>query len=162
MEDVDVKNERWFIRRSVLAPLTSPNRPFCHHASINNVFFIVFALFRFGLFTLFCPRLFTLSLDPFIVSHPWQDPSALRQNVPEALYAIMVAHQASALVLKSSQARILSVFLGDVLSLSGNTDQYVIPGNIIVRQRGTQFHPGQHVRLSSARLAVNLNAHLSR
>ena len=27
------------------------------------------------------------------------------------------------------------------------TDQYVIPGNIIVRQRGTLFHPGQHVRL---------------
>jgi large subunit ribosomal protein L27 len=25
-------------------------------------------------------------------------------------------------------------------------DQYVIPGNIIVRQRGTLFHPGQHVR----------------
>lgn len=60
----------------------------------------------------------------------------------------MVAHQASALVLKSSQARSLFVFLGNVLSLSGNTDQYVIPGNIIVRQRGTQFHPGQHVRLS--------------
>ena len=27
-------------------------------------------------------------------------------------------------------------------------DEYVIPGNIIVRQRGTVFHPGQHVRLS--------------
>ncbi|PAV23681.1 ribosomal L27 [Pyrrhoderma noxium] len=25
------------------------------------------------------------------------------------------------------------------------SDQFVIPGNIIVRQRGTQFHPGQHV-----------------
>lgn len=25
-------------------------------------------------------------------------------------------------------------------------DQFVIPGNIIVRQRGTLFHPGQHVR----------------
>lgn len=25
-------------------------------------------------------------------------------------------------------------------------DQYVVPGNIIVRQRGTLFHPGQHVR----------------
>jgi large subunit ribosomal protein L27 len=24
-------------------------------------------------------------------------------------------------------------------------DQFVIPGNIIVRQRGTQFHPGPHV-----------------
>ena len=23
--------------------------------------------------------------------------------------------------------------------------EYVIPGNIIVRQRGTKFHPGQHV-----------------
>jgi len=27
-------------------------------------------------------------------------------------------------------------------------DQYVIHDNIIVRQRGTQFHPGQHVRPS--------------
>lgn len=27
------------------------------------------------------------------------------------------------------------------------SDQYVIPGNIIVRQRGTQFHPGQHVKM---------------
>lgn len=26
------------------------------------------------------------------------------------------------------------------------TDQYVQPGNIIVRQRGTLFHPGQYVR----------------
>jgi large subunit ribosomal protein L27 len=26
-------------------------------------------------------------------------------------------------------------------------DQYVEPGNIIVRQRGTVFHPGPHVRL---------------
>lgn len=25
-------------------------------------------------------------------------------------------------------------------------DEYVIPGNILVRQRGTVFHPGQHVR----------------
>jgi ribosomal protein L27 len=31
-------------------------------------------------------------------------------------------------------------------ALSHLIDQYVIPGNIIVRQRGTQFHPGQHVR----------------
>ena len=27
-----------------------------------------------------------------------------------------------------------------------HSDQYVVPGNIIVRQRGTLFHPGQHVR----------------
>ena len=26
------------------------------------------------------------------------------------------------------------------------SDEYVIPGNILVRQRGTVFHPGQHVR----------------
>ncbi|KAJ7905678.1 ribosomal L27 protein-domain-containing protein [Mycena olivaceomarginata] len=26
-------------------------------------------------------------------------------------------------------------------------DQYVIPGNIIVRQRGTVFHPGPHVKM---------------
>lgn len=30
--------------------------------------------------------------------------------------------------------------------LTAPTDQYVIPGNIIVRQRGALFHPGQHVR----------------
>ena len=34
------------------------------------------------------------------------------------------------------------------IDLLTTTDQYVIPGNIIVRQRGTLFHPGQHVRLS--------------
>jgi ribosomal protein L27 len=68
----------------------------------------------------------------------------------------MVAHQASALVLKSSQARGFSVCLGNVLSLSGNTDQFVIPGNIVVRQRGTQFHPGQHVRLSYSTLHLTL------
>jgi hypothetical protein len=27
-----------------------------------------------------------------------------------------------------------------------SSDQFVLPGNIIVRQRGTLFHPGQHVR----------------
>ena len=27
--------------------------------------------------------------------------------------------------------------------------EYVIPGNIIVRQRGTKFHPGNHVGLGS-------------
>ncbi len=30
--------------------------------------------------------------------------------------------------------------------LSLRPDEYVIPGNILVRQRGTVFHPGQHVR----------------
>ncbi|PSR83087.1 hypothetical protein PHLCEN_2v5891 [Hermanssonia centrifuga] len=34
---------------------------------------------------------------------------------------------------------------GKRLGLKKFSDQYVIPGNIIVRQRGTQFHPGQHV-----------------
>ncbi|KAH9981331.1 ribosomal L27 protein-domain-containing protein [Lactifluus volemus] len=32
-------------------------------------------------------------------------------------------------------------------SVRNHGDQYVIPGNIIVRQRGTQFHPGQHVKM---------------
>ena len=27
------------------------------------------------------------------------------------------------------------------------TDQYVLPGQIIIRQRGSTFHPGQHVRM---------------
>ena len=31
----------------------------------------------------------------------------------------------------------------------------MIPGNIIVRQRGTLFHPGQHVRNKSAKLVHN-------
>ena len=30
---------------------------------------------------------------------------------------------------------------------SASADEYVIPGNILVRQRGSVFHPGQHVRL---------------
>ncbi|KAG1803536.1 ribosomal L27 protein-domain-containing protein [Suillus plorans] len=36
---------------------------------------------------------------------------------------------------------------GKRLGLKKFSDQYVIPGNIIVRQRGTQFHPGQNVRI---------------
>ncbi|RDX56476.1 hypothetical protein OH76DRAFT_389996 [Lentinus brumalis] len=31
--------------------------------------------------------------------------------------------------------------------LSLRPDEYVIPGNILVRQRGTVFHPGQHVKM---------------
>ncbi|TEB39645.1 hypothetical protein FA13DRAFT_1808058 [Coprinellus micaceus] len=34
---------------------------------------------------------------------------------------------------------------GKRLGVKKFSDQYVIPGNIIVRQRGTLFHPGQHV-----------------
>ncbi|KAH9952112.1 ribosomal L27 protein-domain-containing protein [Amylocystis lapponica] len=34
---------------------------------------------------------------------------------------------------------------GKRLGVKKYSDEYVIPGNIIVRQRGTQFHPGQHV-----------------
>ncbi|KAI9571487.1 ribosomal L27 protein-domain-containing protein [Boletus coccyginus] len=36
---------------------------------------------------------------------------------------------------------------GKRLGLKKFSDQYVIPGNIIVRQRGTQFHPGQNVAI---------------
>ncbi|KAF9532227.1 ribosomal protein L27 [Crepidotus variabilis] len=36
---------------------------------------------------------------------------------------------------------------GKRLGLKKFSDQYVIPGNIIVRQRGTLFHPGQHVKI---------------
>jgi len=36
---------------------------------------------------------------------------------------------------------------GKRLGVKKYSDQYVIPGNIIVRQRGTQFHPGQHVKM---------------
>lgn len=36
---------------------------------------------------------------------------------------------------------------GQRLGLKKFSDQYVIPGNIIVRQRGTWFHPGQHVKM---------------
>ncbi|KAH8827017.1 ribosomal L27 protein-domain-containing protein [Flagelloscypha sp. PMI_526] len=35
---------------------------------------------------------------------------------------------------------------GQRLGLKKFSDEYVIPGNIIIRQRGTLFHPGQHVR----------------
>lgn len=34
---------------------------------------------------------------------------------------------------------------GRRLGVKKFSDQAVVPGNIIVRQRGTQFHPGQHV-----------------
>ncbi|KZT26378.1 ribosomal protein L27 [Neolentinus lepideus HHB14362 ss-1] len=36
---------------------------------------------------------------------------------------------------------------GKRLGVKKFSDQYVEPGNIIVRQRGTQFHPGQHVKI---------------
>ncbi|KAI0306615.1 ribosomal L27 protein-domain-containing protein [Multifurca ochricompacta] len=36
---------------------------------------------------------------------------------------------------------------GRRLGVKQFSDQYVIPGSIIVRQRGTQFHPGQHVKM---------------
>ncbi|KAI6028460.1 ribosomal L27 protein-domain-containing protein [Pisolithus orientalis] len=36
---------------------------------------------------------------------------------------------------------------GKRLGLKKFSDQHVIPGNIIVRQRGTQFHPGQNVKM---------------
>ncbi|KIP12279.1 hypothetical protein PHLGIDRAFT_27426 [Phlebiopsis gigantea 11061_1 CR5-6] len=36
---------------------------------------------------------------------------------------------------------------GRRLGVKKFSDQYVIPGNIIVRQRGTWFHPGQHVKM---------------
>ncbi|VDB82908.1 unnamed protein product [Peniophora sp. CBMAI 1063] len=36
---------------------------------------------------------------------------------------------------------------GKRLGVKKFSDQWVIPGNIIVRQRGTQFHPGQHVKV---------------
>jgi len=34
---------------------------------------------------------------------------------------------------------------GKRLGVKKFSDEYVVPGNILVRQRGTQFHPGQHV-----------------
>ncbi|KAI0705865.1 ribosomal L27 protein-domain-containing protein [Cytidiella melzeri] len=36
---------------------------------------------------------------------------------------------------------------GQRLGVKKFAEQYVIPGNIIVRQRGTWFHPGQHVKM---------------
>lgn len=36
---------------------------------------------------------------------------------------------------------------GKRLGVKKFSDQTVIPGNIIVRQRGTVFHPGQHVKM---------------
>ncbi|PCH37856.1 hypothetical protein WOLCODRAFT_66275, partial [Wolfiporia cocos MD-104 SS10] len=34
---------------------------------------------------------------------------------------------------------------GKRLGVKKFSDEFVVPGNILVRQRGTQFHPGQHV-----------------
>ncbi|TCD64153.1 60S ribosomal protein L27 [Steccherinum ochraceum] len=36
---------------------------------------------------------------------------------------------------------------GKRLGVKKFSDQYVVPGNIIVRQRGQQFHCGQHVKM---------------
>ncbi|KAI0723958.1 ribosomal L27 protein-domain-containing protein [Cerioporus squamosus] len=36
---------------------------------------------------------------------------------------------------------------GKRLGVKKFSDEYVIPGNILVRQRGTVFHPGQHVKM---------------
>ncbi|KAJ7594296.1 ribosomal protein L27 [Mycena floridula] len=36
---------------------------------------------------------------------------------------------------------------GKRLGVKKFSDEYVIPGNIIVRQRGSVFHPGQHVKM---------------
>ncbi|KAJ7097777.1 ribosomal L27 protein-domain-containing protein [Mycena belliarum] len=36
---------------------------------------------------------------------------------------------------------------GKRLGVKKFSDQYVIPGNIIVRQRGSLFHPGPHVKM---------------
>ncbi|KAI0345340.1 ribosomal protein L27 [Trametopsis cervina] len=36
---------------------------------------------------------------------------------------------------------------GQRLGVKKFSEQHVIPGNIIVRQRGTWFHPGQHVKM---------------
>ncbi|KAJ2451531.1 54S ribosomal protein L2 mitochondrial [Coemansia sp. RSA 2424] len=35
--------------------------------------------------------------------------------------------------------------IGRRLGMKKQQDEYVIPGNIIVRQRGTKFHPGENV-----------------
>ena len=37
------------------------------------------------------------------------------------------------------------IVLEDVLELRRYGGQLVVPGNIIVRQRGTRIHPGNHV-----------------
>ncbi|SRR6266702_1321989 len=48
-------------------PLSHPLTGHCDHGPIN-VLFIVFTLFRLGLFALFCPRLIPLSFRYFIIS----------------------------------------------------------------------------------------------
>ena len=67
------------------------------------------------------------------------------QSALEEQYTITVALQESVLVSKNFQVG-CHVETIRLLLTTAPTDQYVIPGNIIVRQRGTLFHPGQHVR----------------
>ena len=105
------------IRRSeqtLFHPLTGQ----CHHAPIIIMSFLPFLRLLDSAYSPFSVLGQPLSNSFFILSHPWQDPSAPLQNVPEALCAIMVAHQANASVLKSSQVRCPFVSLGDVFSLS--------------------------------------------
>ncbi|EIW70128.1 hypothetical protein TREMEDRAFT_23999, partial [Tremella mesenterica DSM 1558] len=35
--------------------------------------------------------------------------------------------------------------IGKRLGVKKFTDQYVLPGQILIRQRGTEYHPGQNV-----------------
>jgi hypothetical protein len=79
-------------------------------------------------------------------------PSEQRQNALVVPFATMVIPQERDSVSKSSLVRVHCFALvrnqADILCVCVS-DQAVVPGNIIVRQRGTQFHPGQHVRCSS-------------
>jgi len=67
------------------------------------------------------------------------------QSALEEQSTITVALQESVLVSRNSLVS-YCVKTIRLLLTTMYTDQYVIPGNIIVRQRGTLFHPGQHVR----------------
>jgi hypothetical protein len=101
------------------------------------------------------PRIhpFLFSVSPRLPSHLTTDqlpPSQVLSVPPLSVQVVQcattVVHQGSVLALKSSRVR-RSLF--SLRKISNHPiDQSVIPGNIIVRQRGTQFHPGQHVRLA--------------
>ena len=87
---------------------------------------------------------------------PRQVVQFVRQQKGQAVQSITMAGLlVNASVSKSSQVRLVLFFTKHSLMICTSTDQYVIPGNIIVRQRGTLFHPAQHVRLALSSVYVN-------
>lgn len=91
---------------------------------------------------------------------PWHEPFSRKHHVPYLLAYCLHTHRASKKAGGSTSNRgsQLPKFLG--VKLYGG--QHCIPGNIIVRQRGTEFHPGLNVGMVSMDKAATCSKHVSR